>query len=160
MERIYSGVVDRTGWPSGPWDGEPDKVQWTDAATGLPCVAVRHHMSGNWCGYVGVANDHPAYEKDCADIGVAVHGGGLTFADRCQEGPEAEAICHVPEPGQSDDVWWAGFDCHHAWDLAPGAVARWTKMGMFPALDAGEVYRDLAYVRAECASLAEQLAQS
>ena len=23
-------------WPPGPWDDEPDALEWTDAATGLP----------------------------------------------------------------------------------------------------------------------------
>lgn len=61
-------TIDRqaAGWPSGPWDGEPDKVQWKDAATGMPCLAVRN-WRGNWCGYAGVAPSHPLYGKDYND---------------------------------------------------------------------------------------------
>ena len=38
METKTYTTIDRAalGWPAGPWDGEPDKVQWPDAATGLP----------------------------------------------------------------------------------------------------------------------------
>lgn len=35
---------------------------------------------------------------------LAVHGG-LTYSDRCHDD-----ICHVPAPGEPDDVWWFGFD--------------------------------------------------
>lgn len=54
MERIeYRGVVDKSGWARGVWDSEPDKIQWQDAETGLPCLIVRGPV-GALCGYVGV----------------------------------------------------------------------------------------------------------
>jgi hypothetical protein len=53
-------VVDRTGWPAGEWDGEPDKLFWTDATTGLPCLIVRNRM-GALCGYVAVDSTHRLY---------------------------------------------------------------------------------------------------
>lgn len=43
----------RVKWGPGPWDGEPDKMQWTDPATGLDCLIVRNTL-GALCGYVGV----------------------------------------------------------------------------------------------------------
>lgn len=43
--------VDRTGWGSGPWDNEPDRLEWKDEKTSMPCLMVRNDM-GNWCGYV------------------------------------------------------------------------------------------------------------
>lgn len=138
--------VDRTGWPAGPWDGEPDRVQWTDEATGLPCLIVRGPV-GALCGYVGVTQGHPAFESPYDDVAVDVHGG-LTYADKCYG-----HICHVPEPGQPDDVYWLGFDCSHYYDVSPGMLAR----GFTPPAREG-VYRNIAYVRAECASLARQLA--
>lgn len=33
-------VVDRSGWPSGPWDGEPDDYCWTTEA-GFPAHVLR-----------------------------------------------------------------------------------------------------------------------
>lgn len=53
--------IDRTGWPSGPWDDEPDRVEWRDEATGLPCLALRNDMFGSWCGYVAVPPGHPVH---------------------------------------------------------------------------------------------------
>ena len=61
METIeYFNVVDKADWGDGPWQGEPDKRQWQDKETGLPCLMVRG-PSGSWCGYVGVGTTHPAH---------------------------------------------------------------------------------------------------
>jgi hypothetical protein len=153
----YRDIVDRSGWDRGPWDGEPDKVQWQDP-TGMPCLAVRNQAMGNWCGYVGVTQDHPFFGLDYHDekVDVEVHGG-LTFCGACSENDKEDGICHRPDPGEPDHVWWLGFDCGHAFDLSPGLVATLksygTDMGKFP----GDVYRDLAYVKRECAELAKQL---
>ena len=112
---------DRSSWGSGPWDGEPDKVSWTDTATGRPCLAVRGPV-GAWCGYVAVDPGHPLHGRDYEVPNVDVHGG-LTYADSCQErATEAEGVCHVPQPGQPHDVWWFGFDCAHLGDLWPAGL--------------------------------------
>lgn len=151
-ERRYENVVDKSAWGEGPWQSEPDKVQWTDPTTGLPCLIVRS-PSGALCGYVGIAEGHPAFEQDYSNVDVEVHGG-LTYADHCQTGPENHAICHIPEPGQSDHVWWLGFDCAHLNDLAP-------KYASLPrvAIFSNEVYRDMDYVRGQVTDLARQLAE-
>lgn len=152
----YRNIVNRTDWDPGPWDSEPDKVQWQDPETGLPCLAVRNYQMGNWCGYVGVDENHPWYEVDDRDdrLDVSVHGG-LTFSGFCAENDKEHGICHRPDPGEPDHVWWFGFDCCHAFDLAPGLVATIKTYGHrgFP----GDVYRDLSYVKSECADLAKQL---
>lgn len=107
---------------------------------------------GHWCGYVAVPPGHPLHGKDYDAVGADVHGG-LTYANQC-----SGDICHVPAPGEPDDVWWFGFDCAHCWDFRPGHAALMESVGIpTPDWDREEVYRDLAYVRAECESLAEQL---
>ena len=106
--------VDKTAWGAGPWQAEPDRKEWKDPATGLPCLAHRNEGDGNWCGYVAVAPGHPAHGKDYDDVAADVHGG-LTYAGKC-----SGHICHVPAPGEPDNVYWLGFDCHHWNDLAPG----------------------------------------
>lgn len=145
--------VDRRGWRAGPWDSEPDKLQWVDETTGLDCLIVRNHC-GALCGYVGIQEGHPWYGKGYEDVTVEAHGG-LTYAEKC-----AGHICHVPEPGRPDNVWWLGFDCIHAGDFAPGLhrnVAR-RSLGDLGGFD-GE-YRDVVYVRGECESLAKQAAEA
>jgi len=56
---------DKSGWPSGEWNSEPDRKQWEDADTGLPCVILRGPM-GALCGYVGVSSDHPWFDTDAS----------------------------------------------------------------------------------------------
>lgn len=60
MQRIEYRTIDKSQWGEGPWQDEPDKIQWQDEETGLPCLIVRGHM-GFLCGYVGVGPDHPGY---------------------------------------------------------------------------------------------------
>lgn len=163
METKEYTTIDRAakGWPSGAWDGEPDKVQWPDVATGLPCLAVRHGHSGHWCGYVGVAEGHPWHGKDYDNLNdwPEVHGG-LTFADMCRpNGDEARDICHLPEPGEPDHVWWLGFDCAHYGDRSPQDEAYARDRGYPFTRSPEETYKTLAYVKAECASLAAQIAE-
>lgn len=162
MRTIEYATINRAElrWPSGAWDGEPDKAQWPDPATGLPCLAVRHPTGGHWCGYVGVAPGHPyhgtAYEA-LGTVDLDAHGG-VNFASDCQPSEtEATGICHVPDPGEPEHVWWFGFDCHHCWDFGPYDVAMGNERGYpFGAMQ-GTEYRTLDYVRAECARLAAQL---
>jgi len=153
--------TDRSEWGSGEWDGEPDKVQWTDEGTGLVCLAKRNPHSGNWCGYVGVSAAHPWHSKGYSDDAledVRVHGG-LTFSDSCQEGPPEQTICHIPDPGEPDGLWWFGFDCHHAWDYAP-YNAKMAKDHPCFARTSDEIYRTLGYVKSECRGLAQQIANA
>lgn len=155
----WAGVADRSGWLPGPWDGEPDKVHWKDAATGMDCLAVRNRHRGNWCGYVAVQESHPAFGRGYGDVDAEVHGG-LTFADFCQEtaGP-GEGICHVPYPGDPDRVWWLGFDCAHAWDYSPSDYASSQNEGGFWRIQSDQSYKTLGFVKAHCRKLAAQLAK-
>jgi hypothetical protein len=139
--------------PPGPWQDEPDRVEFRHA--GLPCLMNRNRM-GVWCGYVAVPPGHPLHGKHYGDVEVDVHGGRLTYSDVCQG-----EICHVPAPGQPDDVFWFGFDCAHAMDLVPGIDKVLADIGHpRPSFMMGDVYRDMAYVRREVESLAEQLARA
>lgn len=168
-------IYKKEEWPErGPWDAEPDKTQFTDEATGLPCLTVRNHH-GNWCGYIGVPEGHPFYGvsySDCPLNGtpnlctsrycdhspgarVSVHGG-LTFSDFCQTSDPQHGICHVPDPGEPEKVWWLGFDCAHYMDYTPPTDRRTAIHNLMYPRDRG-VYRDLAYVQQECRSLAAQL---
>lgn len=160
MKTLEWKTMDKSGWGDGPWQNEPDKRQWMDEATGLPCLIVRNN-SGSLCGYVGVSAGHPCFQQDY-DAAYAVADfdahGGLTFADHCMAHPEGEGhgICHVVEPEDNDDVWWLGFDCAHSGDYSP-AHARYGKLY---APNIHERYRDFSYVESEVRRLAEQLARA
>lgn len=140
-------TVDKSAWGPGPWQDEPDKKQWTDQETGLPCL-IKRNRAGALCGYVGVPEGHPWHGQDYTEPEPypEVHGG-LTYAAPCTEGgDEASTICHIPEPGEPDNVWWLGFDCAHSGDLCPSYERRWFQ----------DTYKAMAYVENECATLAEQ----
>jgi hypothetical protein len=152
IERIEGKgeVSDRSTWPPGPWDNEPDLVEWRDAHTGYPCLVVRGPV-GALCGYVGVPPGHPAHGKDYDDVplGDGYPHGGLTYSRAC-----AGDVCHVPLPGEPDEVWWLGFDCAHSRDVCPGLLFIGGRVRpIFP----GEVYKPIRYVQGECTELAAQL---
>lgn len=145
-------TISKAGWPDGPWKTEPDRIQWRDEATGLPCLIIRNSF-GVLCGYVGVSKNHPLFEKEYDDADVEVHGG-LTFSGHCS--PNKEGVCHIVEDGEDDNVWWLGFDCAHYMDYVPGMPAILWLVGRRAGLGNSE-YRDIPYVKAECQSLAQQL---
>lgn len=145
--------IDRSEWGPGEWDGEPDKAQWTDPETGLPCLAVRHDRSGHWCGYVGVPGDHPILSAPATDWGdnavqeLPCHGGVTYGPSPCQEDAE-RGVCHLTsDPTDFEPAHWIGFDCAHSGDVSPGTRR-------YSAFRMGESYRPLAYVKRECAGLA------
>jgi hypothetical protein len=139
-------------WGKGPWNDEPDKVQFVDEATDMDCLIVRG-PSGALCGYVGVEPGHPLHGVDYDGVDVDVHGG-LTFAGPCSpEENEETSICHVAREGRPDHVWWFGFDCAHFGDLAPRHAMRDREAGF----EFEETYRELPYVKAEVVNLAKQL---
>jgi hypothetical protein len=167
--RDYEGWCDKTkGWGAGPWDDEPDKAHWIDEATGLDCLAVRNMGSGIWCGYVGVPPGHSAHGKDYEEVRELDVHGGLTYANAC-----SGHICHEPEEGRPDNVWWLGFDCGHLGDFSPhsNSFVGHPTLGEFykEPYDHGfaqklasadpyqEVYKDFDYVKDECTNLAAQL---
>lgn len=148
-ESLHREPIDKSTWGDGPWQTEPDRVEWDHA--GLPCLALRNHW-GNWCGYAAVPPGHPLHGQDYDSVDVDVHGS-LTYADRC-DGP----ICHVPKPGEPDDVWWFGFDCGHCFDVMPAMDARALARHEAPLHFPNASYKTLDYVQAETNRLAEQLA--
>lgn len=153
MEPIRESYIDKSKWPQGPWQSEPDKMEWR--YKGVPCLIVRGPM-GALCGYAAVESKHPWYgkeysgcllegckEKYCSDHQspssmIDVHGG-LTFSSFCQEGGK---ICHVPLPGEEDKAWWFGFDCAHSGDFCP----QYMKRGFF---EFPLIYADLNYVKSQ-----------
>lgn len=145
---------DKSEWPRGEWDDEPDKIQWPDAETGLPCL-IHRNRCGALCGYVGVAPGHPMYAvkyNDGAEDLLDVHGS-LSYSAFCQDtNCEETGVCHVVEEGEEKKIWWFGFDCHHAWDIAPGMP-----FGVGMETCEHTTYKNVAFVKGEVTALAKQL---
>lgn len=160
IETIEYRTHDKSTWPRGEWDHEPDKKQWSDPTTGYACLIVRNRY-GALCGYVGVPEGHPYHGSDYGAIDefVRVHGG-LTFSGPCsnekdeQDHDPSIGICHLDPGGRP--VWWLGFDCAHAFDLCPNFPYP-TGVIRIPSHRPNDEYRNLAYVTAEVTDLATQL---
>lgn len=127
--------LNKSSWPKGPWDQEPDLLQFTHS--GLPCVVLRTYL-GHLCGYVGVAVDHPCATGNRSIYDLSVHGG-VTWDKK----------------GKENDLFWIGFDCGHSGDFHPGMKYS-GRIGIYPSA----VYRDMLYVRKETEDLAAQLAST
>jgi len=167
---------DRRPSGDGPWNDEADKVAWVDAETGLGCIMLRQ-KNGTISGYVGVGPEHPlfGFEADAVPVGVsnAVHGG-VTYGKVCEVNrfarvawgkprKERYTVCHVnrvrlvqeyrtvqtTEDEFHEDLWWLGFDTAHPGDLVPN--------GRYGEGRRGDVYRDQAFVYANCIELARKL---
>lgn len=144
--------IDKAGWKPGPWQDEPDRMEWE--FMGYPCLMRRNSEFGNWCGYVAVPPQHPWFKLGYNDIDVSVHGG-LTYTGHCQGD-----ICHVPEPGKQENVWWLGFDCAHCGDYCPGLEAQLSIALGRPSVAMAEefnTYRDVAYVKKQVERLVRQI---
>lgn len=122
---------ERRGWPSGPWDTEPDGIQWMRG--GYRCEIVRS-ATGAWLGYVYIRAGHPWN---------GLHYDSLPslFDGRCL----SKAAPEVDDAGEPTGCWVVGFHCDETSDLAP----------LLPALHRrNPVYRDQAYAVAMTENLA------
>ncbi len=153
---MTTDTLPKSAWGPGPWQDEPDLARWVDKPTGLRCAILRSDVSGALCGYVEI--DHPSLcrpIRELEELDFDVHGG-VTYAG-----------LRFEEEGETG--WWIGFDCGHFGDVMPAIVARLRSLGhrrgrldkLVDELDiAGwlrETYKDIAYVRAQCAKLALQV---
>lgn len=136
----------------GPWHAEPDRLEFRHL--GFACLALRGPQLA-WCGYIAIPPGHP-WRTGAAEP--PADGPEITYASPCKGD-----ICHVPLPGESDDVLWFGFDCAHCEDFAPKDATPehrawraklWRSWGKEPPPD--KPYRDLAYVTAELEKLAAE----
>lgn len=139
-------MIDKSKWGSGPWQDEPDELEWQHA--GFDC-SIHRSDTGALCGYVACPPGHPFHGVHRLSIRVEVHGG-LTFAAFDPGDPERYLI---------------GFDCGHAFDDKPGLRAL---VRQWQVLESPEymprpllerlfgTYRTLSYVQSEVESLAEQ----
>lgn len=150
-EATEAQPIDKSSWGPGPWQDEPDRVEFRHE--GFPCLIVRQPDLGHLCGYVAVPPGHPWHQMvgtddECVDV-----HGGVTYASKCRGD-----VCHVPEPGESDDVFWIGFDFAHIDDLVPCRQSYLTNMYLqhHPNLGTRGVYKGIDFVKAECRRVAEQ----
>jgi hypothetical protein len=142
-------AIDKSKWTKGEWTDELDHIAFEHK--GVPCIIHRSPSSGALCGYAAVPPGHPWHGKRYQDIDADVNGG-LSYGEACQG-----AICHVPKPGEPDDVYWLGFDCAHGHDISPAH----SQFGdHFMGGEHFSTYKDVAFVRRDCERLAEQIIEA
>jgi hypothetical protein len=161
-EQSNSGGNDRAmmkknSWGAGPWQDEPDRLEWRDGSTGYICLIRRSEFGGHLCGYVGLPVGHPLVGKDLEKIDARAHEG-LDYAGPCLN----DLRQTLPGPAV---VYWFGFYCARADDILPAL----TNLEDMPKLRRvaekanpafrGRTYRTLDYVRRRCEQLAQQLAK-
>jgi len=146
---------DKTAWPPGPWQAEPDGAVWTDAASGLQCLAWRNRL-GTWNGSVVLPARHPLHGADDLDLPPLRVHGGLEFSGACGELDPLASVCAHLHPSDSEaHAWCLGFDCGHGYDLSPGY-----RRDLYDhQVASGIPYRALPYVQAQCAQLAAQVVE-
>lgn len=175
LRKFYWPNTDKMSWRSGEWTQEPDKIQWIDKKSELPCVILRHSSRGHLCGYVGISPNHPFYsagysscgysecEENWCDLAperVINVRGGLTFSgsstDLNTEERNAQdgfGISWLNEDGSlMENIQWFGFDCAHGWDVLPG-MSRFD----FDLGGTKRSYKNIRYLMKECTRLAHQL---
>lgn len=167
-------------WGPGPWDDEPDQLLWKDQRTGLQCQAMRNPHMGFFCGYVGVPPGHTLFGWDYDDDiridpkllqnntidGVSIIS--LFFYSKKEYDNNTAPVDLVLQvhggvtySAEEDGLWWFGFDCGHAFDLSPWLRMFWRRKHAFGLehTEPLETYRDINFVKQQCADLAFQLKQ-
>lgn len=122
-------ILDKSVWPVGPWQSEPDTVYFCYA--GYSCYILRIAKMGHLCGYVAL----PAEEFELIDIdSIQVHGGITAAGDGSDYTLTAARVI--------------GFDCAHSGDHIP-------ILGMPQSKNT--VYRTIEFVTQELHSLVKQI---
>lgn len=143
-------AVNRSNWSRGEWDEEPDLLRWD--TKGLPCALVRNGL-GAWCGYVGLAPDHPDHGKRPHELDEVVNVYcGVTYADDPTEG--IRAACRLRKETALPSMFWVGFDCAHGgtdlFPCEPNFITRGLESAMVH-------YKTIAWAKTETERLAYQL---
>lgn len=128
------------------------KVEKIWEVNGLTCVVLATNM-GHRCGYVGVPNTHPLYEKNYNGLDLRVHGG-LTYSD--------SNLKNYPIEKSNQMLWFFGFDCAHTGDardfeLMSEEYKKVYSNQIFRSIDGYGTVKTLEYCIIECESLALQL---
>lgn len=122
---------------------------------GYDCLIRRvREAGGHLCGYVVIPEGHKLFKVSYDDLEdkyeIHVHGG-LTFSNY--------GFSDYKDTPFNKSKWYVGFDCHHAYDLAPLQYLRFPQFTQPPYSTTleSEEYRDMEYVTQECKDLVDQI---
>lgn len=142
-------VFDKSKWGPGPWQSEPDDLDWIDEDTGFSCE-IHRNGSGALCGYVSIPESHPYFGSKYDDLHYIDVHGGLTFSSAAVRKSDVEKLANPDDTTPRFQKF--GFDCAHSGDYSP----RYVEWGIrsFSRDEGG--YRTLQYVQGHCRKLAAQ----
>lgn len=134
--------------PVGEWTNEKHRYEFKHA--GFNCLILRNSVMFVLCGYVGIPEGHPYYEKDYDKMDdINVHGG-VTYS--------GDSHMHIRlEEDVGRELWWVGFDCCHWKDLMPATFLSAISFLRDKDDNFSTIYRNVDWVKKEVESLAEQL---
>ncbi len=148
---VEYNVIDRSSFPKGPWDKEPDIVRLWDERTWAPGLILRP-STGHLCGYIGFTENHPLYDigyneaykiaEGEGEVRNQVFGSELTFAGKYD---------HI-----SPCIWWLGWDHAHAGDVVP-SLLQFSSGRSNTWLHRDETYKDIMYVKREIEDIVSRL---
>ena len=107
-----------------PWESEESFAYWTDEATGLTCMVLRHPTFLVLNGYVRLPKGSPlegVHYTDDTMSSVSIHGG-ITFTGKMVEEGKCVGFSDIyadSDDGVNMDGHWIGFDTCHAGDYSP-----------------------------------------
>jgi hypothetical protein len=155
-------------------------------AAGFVCVVRRTLEFKQLCGYVGIPRSHPLYEVDRCELipspedwrngigwDIDEHGAIDTFVTLLQDHAGEIPVGFAPlnmligvhggltwsDRLYDHTGWWFGFHCGHAYDFMPGLAELITEAGRDASFLYGmSTYRTFDYVKQECATLAQRIA--
>lgn len=149
MLYLETYVYDKAGWTAGQWSSEPDKVQWQDPLSGIPCLIVRQR--GLWSSYAGLNQTYTIYGQTASALDALLIVGGLevTYAAVADNSGRPLAIVHTPEAGEPGGLWWVGVGACHDSELL-------TDEDPMLGVD-DETYRNMRYAMGISQALAEEM---
>lgn len=163
---------DKTRWPEGPWQTEPDAVAWVDGKSKLNCAMSRHELTGTWRGYVAVDPLHPLHGRsyrhriaipesireraiemwrDFSPVDMMLNAEWIKN-NQAEIGLLMPAHGSITYAGEdTEGFWWFGFDCMHGLDIMPAVFE------FIPAFWSRQTYRDHDYVHGIVTRLASAI---
>ena len=104
----------KASWGEGPWQNEPDRVEWRYGD--VPCLLVRNRWARGAVTQ-GSTPGIPPTAKLPRRRGDPTHSGSRTPTS-------APPHCHVPRAAGRPSRLRIGFDCGHLHDLSPACAQR------------------------------------
>ena len=158
--KVLFDFIDKSKWVDGPWRKEQDLVKFIyhDSPFSLCCLLLRNRKSGYWCGYVGIDQLNPFFDKDYEDVNSFLKYPILDYSGNPTK--------NLPEEFRVNNYYFFGFSLNHDGDLVPFSLGKRSllsrvSLGHFgrDQITKDETYKNLGYAENVLEDLAKEIAQ-